>query len=66
MKNGGKRQAKPRIALAAIKAIIRKVMEEARQRLAAEDDGLNRLIRALRRPKRAAARTRKHKGRKAA
>jgi hypothetical protein len=43
--------AKPIIRLAAIKAIIQKALKEARKQVEAEGDGMDRLIRALRKGK---------------
>lgn len=46
-----KRPAKPKLRLAVIKEIIRSYLQEARKQLEYEQDGMDRLIRALQRPK---------------
>ena len=43
--------AKPKLRLAAIKAMIQSFLKDARKHVEAEEDGMDRLIRALRRPK---------------
>jgi len=46
-----RRTTKPRIRLTVIKAIIQAYLQQARKQIETEEDGMDRLIRALRRMK---------------
>jgi len=46
-----RRTTKPRIRLTVVKAIIQAYLQQARKQIETEEDGMDRLLRALRQPK---------------